>query len=165
MGAAGLTEFASPRRPSIARSAGIISGAVMISRILGLVREMIFAYFFGASKSFAYDAYVIAFRIPNMLRALFAEGALSAAFVTVFSDYLVTKAKDRSLRLSNITATALVIVLGVVVVVGMVFAPAIVAALAPGYAAAGQSAVSEPGEARGRKVALGANFLPGVTHA
>ena len=133
MGAAGLTEFASPRRPSIARSAGIISGAVMISRILGLAREMIFAYFFGASKSFAYDAYVIAFRIPNMLRALFAEGALSAAFVTVFSDYLVTKGKDRSLRLSNITATALVIVLGIVVVVGMVFAPAIVAALAPGY--------------------------------
>jgi putative peptidoglycan lipid II flippase len=133
LGAAGLAEISSHRRPSIARSAGIISGAVMISRVLGLVREMIFAYFFGASKSFAYDAYVIAFRIPNMLRALFTEGALSVAFVTVFSDYLVTKGKSRSLRLSNITATALVIVLGVVVIAGAVFAPAIVATLAPGY--------------------------------
>src|SRR5262249_1089913 len=76
---------------SVARSAGIVSAAVMVSRVLGLVREMVFAYFFGASKSFANDAYVIAFRIPNMLRDLFAEGALSSAFVPVFSDYLVTK--------------------------------------------------------------------------
>src|SRR4029079_16366173 len=79
------------KRASVARSAGIISLAVMASRILGLVREMVFAYFFGASRSFANDAYVIAFRIPNLLRDLFAEGALPSAFVTVFSDYLVTK--------------------------------------------------------------------------
>lgn len=121
------------RRPSIVKSAGIISGAVMISRILGLAREVIFAYFFGASKSFAYDAYVIAFRIPNMLRALFAEGALSAAFVTVFSDYLVTKDKDAARRLSNITTTALVLVLGALVILGVLFTPAIVGTLAPGY--------------------------------
>src|SRR5262245_56261342 len=77
-----------PAQPSrsIARSAGIVSLAVMSSRVLGLVREMVFAYFFGASKSFANDAYQIAFRIPNLLRDLFAEGALSSAFVTVFSD-------------------------------------------------------------------------------
>ncbi len=74
------------RPGSVARSAGIVSLAVMTSRVLGLVREMIFAYFFGASKSFAYDAYVIAFRIPNMLRDLFAEGALSSAFASVFSN-------------------------------------------------------------------------------
>ncbi|HSQ19682.1 MAG TPA: murein biosynthesis integral membrane protein MurJ, partial [Blastocatellia bacterium] len=51
-----------PKRSSVARSAGIVSMAVMASRLLGLVREMVFAYFFGASKSFANDAYVIAFR-------------------------------------------------------------------------------------------------------
>src|SRR5205085_9307577 len=73
-----------PRKASVARSAGIVSLAVMASRVLGLVREMVFAYFFGASKSFANDAYVIAFRIPNLLRDLFAEGALSSAFVPVF---------------------------------------------------------------------------------
>src|SRR6185503_10266525 len=60
------------KRASVARSAGIISLAVMASRVLGLVREMVFAYFFGASRSFANDAYVIAFRIPNLLRDLFA---------------------------------------------------------------------------------------------
>ena len=69
----------------IARSAGAVSSAVMASRILGLIREQIFAGMFGAG--YAYDAFVVAFRIPNLLRDLFAEGALSAAFVTVFSDY------------------------------------------------------------------------------
>src|SRR5437867_5082979 len=110
------------RRASVARSAGIVSLAVMASRILGLMREMVFAYFFGASKSFANDAYVIAFRIPNLLRDLFAEGALSSAFVTVFSDYLVTKDEKEAFRLSNLIATALMLTLGVVVIAGMIFA-------------------------------------------
>ena len=74
---------------------------------------MVFAYFFGASKSFANDAYVIAFRIPNLLRDLFAEGALSSAFVTVFSDYLVTKDEKEAFRLSNLVATTLIVVLGI----------------------------------------------------
>jgi putative peptidoglycan lipid II flippase len=121
------------RRASVARSAGIVSGAVMVSRVLGLVREMVFAYFFGASKSFANDAYVIAFRIPNMLRDLFAEGALSSAFVPVFSDYLVTKGEKEAFRLSNLTATALVLILGVLVVLGVIFAPEFVSIIATGY--------------------------------
>ena len=58
------------KQTSVARSAGIVSIAVMFSRVLGLVRETIFAYFFGAG--FVYDAYVVAFRIPNVLRDLFA---------------------------------------------------------------------------------------------
>src|SRR5256884_6110942 len=106
------------RRASVARSAGIISLAVMASRVLGLVREMVFAYFCGASKSFATDAFVIAFRIPNLLRDLFAEGALSSAFVTVFSDYLVTKDEKEAFRLSNLVATLLILVLGILVVLG-----------------------------------------------
>src|SRR5437867_8343852 len=110
------------KRSSVARSAGIVSLAVMASRLLGLVREMVFAYFFGASKSFANDAFVIAFRIPNLLRDLFAEGALSSAFVTVFSDYLVTKDEKEAFRLSNLIATALMLTLGVVVIAGMIFA-------------------------------------------
>jgi len=124
---------AGKRRASVARSAGIVSGAVMVSRVLGLVREMVFAYFFGASKSFANDAYVIAFRIPNMLRDLFAEGALSSAFVPVFSDYLVTKGEKEAFRLSNLTATALVLILGVLVVLGVIFAPEFVSIIATGY--------------------------------
>ena len=68
----------------IARSAGTVSIAVMCSRVLGLVREQAFAVLFGAG--YAYDAFVVAFRIPNLLRDLFGEGALSSAFVAVFSD-------------------------------------------------------------------------------
>src|SRR5215475_431754 len=71
---------------SVARSAGVVSVAVMGSRVLGLVREGVFSSFFGAS--FANAAFVIAFRVPNLLRDLFAEGALSAAFVATFSQTL-----------------------------------------------------------------------------
>src|SRR5436853_3187259 len=105
----------------------------MASRVLGLVREMVFAYFFGASKSFANDAYVIAFRIPNLLRDLFAEGALSSAFVPVFSEYLVKRDEREAFRLSNLVTTALVLILGVLVVLGIIFAGPIVAFIAPGF--------------------------------
>src|SRR5438045_8779839 len=77
------------KQTSVARSAGIVSIAVMFSRLLGLVREMIFARYFGAG--FLYDAYVVAFRIPNVLRDLFVYGALSAALVKVFCIVRFTK--------------------------------------------------------------------------
>ncbi|MGN6718525.1 MAG: lipid II flippase MurJ, partial [Candidatus Binatia bacterium] len=70
-------------RASVARNAGVISLAVTASRVLGLVRDQVFAALFGASLQ--YDAFLTAFRIPNLLRDLFAEGALSAAFVTTFT--------------------------------------------------------------------------------
>ncbi|MBI3651288.1 MAG: murein biosynthesis integral membrane protein MurJ [Acidobacteria bacterium] len=120
---------------SVARSAGIVSLAVMASRILGLVREIVFAKLFGASASYANDAYVIAFRIPNLLRDLFAEGALSSAFVTVFSDYLVTKGEKEAFRLSNLIANALLLTLGILVILGMVFAPELVGLIAHGFQA------------------------------
>ena len=121
------------RSRSVVRSAGIVSIAVMLSRLLGLVREVVFAGLFGASRSFANDAFVIAFRIPNLLRDLFAEGALSGAFVTVFSDYQVTKSEKEAFRLSNLVATMLSLVLGVLVVLGIIFAPQIVSLIAAGY--------------------------------
>jgi putative peptidoglycan lipid II flippase len=120
-------------RASVARSAGIVSLAVMASRVLGLAREMVFAYFFGASRSFANDAYVIAFRIPNLLRDLFAEGALSSAFVPVFSEYLVKKDEKQAFRLSSLVATTLIVVLGALVVLGVVFAEPVVRFIAPGF--------------------------------
>src|SRR5262245_37306020 len=128
-----IKPIASAKRRSVARSAGIVSLAVMASRVLGLVREMVFAYFFGASKSFANDAYVIAFRIPNLLRDLFAEGALSSAFVPVFSDYLINKDEKDAFRLSNLVATGLIVVLGAFVVLGIIFAAPLVAFIAPGF--------------------------------
>ena len=74
---------ASSIHAGIVRSAGVVSAAVLFSRITGLVREVVFAKYFGAGM--VYDAFVAAFRIPNLLRDLLAEGALSAAFVTTFS--------------------------------------------------------------------------------
>jgi putative peptidoglycan lipid II flippase len=127
------TQVAPRNRSSVARSAGIVSIAVMASRVLGLLREMVFAYLFGASKSFANDAYVIAFRIPNLLRDLFAEGALSSAFVPVFSDYLVNKDEKEAFRLSNLVTTGLVVILGTFVVLGVIFAEHLVAFIAPGF--------------------------------
>src|SRR5258706_10305376 len=88
------------KQTSVARSAGIVSIAVMFSRLFGLVREMIFARYFGAG--FLYDAYVVAFRIPNVLRDLFAEGALSAAFVKVFTDVQVKKGDKEAWRLASL---------------------------------------------------------------
>lgn len=114
---------AAPRR-SIARSAGIVGLAVMGSRILGLVREQVFAAFFG--PTFANDAFIIAFRIPNLLRDLFAEGALSAAFVTTFAQTQTKKGEREAWRLANLVNNGLIIVLSVVVIAGIICAPQIV---------------------------------------
>ena len=115
-----------PVSPSsrVARSAGIVSIAVMGSRILGLVREKTFAFYFGAG--FATDAFLIAFRVPNLLRDLFAEGALSAAFVTTFSKTLATKGEEAAWRLANLVNNGLIVVILPVVLAGIIFAPQVV---------------------------------------
>lgn len=122
---------ASPGRPDVARHAGIVSLAVMASRVLGLVRDQVFAVFFGAGLH--YDAFVTAFRIPNLLRDLLAEGALSSAFVTTFSQILETKGAKEAARLSNRVATAMILVIGTISIAGWFGAPSIVYLLAPGF--------------------------------
>ncbi len=118
-------------RASVARNAGIISLAVMASRVLGLARDQVFAVFFGAGLQF--DAFITAFRIPNLLRDLLAEGALSSAFVTTFTQTLSSKGKSEAIRLSNRVATLIIIVITAVSVFAWVYAPAIVRLLAPGF--------------------------------
>ena len=78
-------ETQAARDRGMTRAAGVISGATFLSRMLGLVREQVFAAQFGAG--FAVDAFQVAFRIPNLLRDLFAEGAMSSAFVPTFTEY------------------------------------------------------------------------------
>src|SRR6185295_20039512 len=92
-------------RASVARNAGVISLAVTASRVLGLVRDQVFAALFGAGLQ--YDAFLTAFRSPNLLRDLLAEGALSSAFVTTFSQYIATKGDRAAFRLSNLVTTLL----------------------------------------------------------
>jgi putative peptidoglycan lipid II flippase len=117
---------------SVMRSAGVVSAAVFLSRISGLVREMIMARLFGAGQ--AYDAFLLGFRIPNLTRDLFAEGALSSAFVPVFTQYLATKGKAAAAELSNLVASALLLIVGIICVAGIVFSPQLVWLLASGFA-------------------------------
>ena len=121
-----------PQHRDLYRSAGRVSAAVFLSRITGLVREMVMARLFGAGA--VYDAFLLGFRIPNLTRDLFAEGALSSAFVPMFTQYLTTKGKRAAADLSNLVATALIVVVGAVALAGIVFAPAFVRLLAPGFA-------------------------------
>ena len=113
------------------KAAGIIGLAVMCSRVLGLARDLIFAALFGGGA--AMDAFTAAFRIPNLLRDLFAEGALSTAFVTTFSKTIARGGDDAAWRLANKVATLTALVLGAVCVAGIVFSGQLVAALAPGF--------------------------------
>ena len=116
----------------IARSAGTVAAAVALSRVSGLVREMVMARLFGAGQ--AYDAFLLGFRVPNLTRDLFAEGALSAAFVPVFSEYLAKKGRREAAALSNLVATALLVVVGALCLLGILASPFVVRLLAPGYA-------------------------------
>jgi putative peptidoglycan lipid II flippase len=113
------------------KAAGIIGLAVMCSRVLGLARELIFAALFGGGR--ALDAFTVAFRIPNLLRDLFAEGALSTAFVTTFSKTIARGGDESAWRLANKVATMTVLVLGALCVLGMVFSGSLVGLLAPGF--------------------------------
>ncbi len=126
----------------IARSAGSVGIAIMCSRILGLIREQIFAGLFGAG--FAYDSFVVAFRIPNLLRDLFGEGALSAAFVTVFSAYDTKKSSQETWQLASNVLTFFLIMLCLLTLVAIYFAEPIVSLLAPDFSLiAGKTALTE----------------------
>ncbi len=117
--------------PALARSLGLVSSLTMVSRLLGLVREQVFAALLGDSR-FA-DAFQIAFRIPNLLRDLFAEGALSAAFVPTYARTLLREGREPAFRLARRLATLVGVLLLGIVVLGVIFAGPLVAALAPGF--------------------------------
>jgi putative peptidoglycan lipid II flippase len=115
----------------VVRSAGVMSAAVMLSRVTGLLREIVMARLFGAGVVF--DAFRLGFLLPNLTRDLFAEGALSAAFVPTFTEYLATKGKQEAARLANLVATAIILLVGLLCVAGVVFAPQLVDLFAPGF--------------------------------
>jgi putative peptidoglycan lipid II flippase len=116
---------------SLARSAASAGAATLTSRILGVVREQVLAALFGAGN--AMDAYNVAYRIPNLVRDLFAEGAMSSAFVPTFTRHLATSGKESAWRLGNHVINALVVITVILVVLGMIFAEPIVGALAGAY--------------------------------
>ena len=115
------------------RAAGVVSALTLVSRVLGLVREQVFAMLLGAGD-YA-DAFNTAFRLPNLLRDLFAEGALSSAFIPTYARAMEEGGKARAHQLSSRLLTLLAVALGGLVVIGLVFAAPFVHALAPGFAA------------------------------
>jgi putative peptidoglycan lipid II flippase len=125
----------------LARSAGLISIATMASRLLGVAREVVLAALFGASAGPAMDAYNVAFRVPNFLRDLFAEGAMTAAFVPTFTRTLASRGREAAWRLGNLVMNVLILVTTVCVILGIIFAEQIT-----GFIASGHQFVSVPGK-------------------
>jgi putative peptidoglycan lipid II flippase len=103
----------------------------MTSRILGVVREQVLAALFGAGN--AMDAYNVAYRIPNLVRDLFAEGAMSSAFVPTFTRHLSASGRESAWRLANYVINGLIVITGLLVILGMVFAEPIVETFAGAY--------------------------------
>ena len=112
------------------KAAGIVSVAVMCSRLLGLIREQVFAALFGAK---AMDPFTIAFRMPNLLRDLFAEGALSTAFVTTFTKRFATHGAESAWQLANKVATLTAVFMSALVCLGVLIAPLLIRFLVPGF--------------------------------
>ena len=121
---------ASEESAQIAKAAGLVSAMTLVSRVLGLVREQVFAALLGAG--YHSDAFRIAFRIPNLLRDLFAEGALSAAFVPTYARARHDE-QQAAFRLANRVFSFVAVVLGALVVLGVLLAWPIVAGIAPGF--------------------------------
>ena len=116
---------------SVVRAAGLIGIATFSSRILGFIRDMVLARLFGATP--AADAFFVAYRIPNLLRELFAEGSMSSAFIPVFTEYQTLKTKRDAWELASATFTTLLTIVTGITLLGMVAAPGIVWLLAPGF--------------------------------
>ena len=115
----------------LARSAGIFTSATLLSRILGYFRDTMVAAFFGAGP--AADAFYTAFRISNLFRRLLGEGALSASFVPVFSEYTQKQSHEETQRFLNTIFTTLLVILSVITLLGVVFAPQLTRLIARGF--------------------------------
>src|SRR6266487_5710430 len=113
--------MSSDHHHKLAKRAGVFTGATMLSRILGYFRDTLVAAFFGAGP--AADAFYTAFRISNLFRRLLGEGALSASFVPVFSEYTEKRSREETQRFLNTIFTTLLAILLVITIVGVLFAP------------------------------------------
>ncbi|MBN2439215.1 MAG: murein biosynthesis integral membrane protein MurJ [Deltaproteobacteria bacterium] len=126
-----MTDRHGSENSRVVRAAGVVGMATMLSRVFGFLRDMIVAGLFGAGLTT--DAFFVAFRIPNLLRRLLAEGSLTVSFVPVFTEYLKNRTREEALELADIAFTALSILLVVVSLAGILFSPLIVTIMAPGF--------------------------------
>lgn len=117
----------------IARAAGLVAFFTFISRVAGLVRDAVVGYFFGTGL--AADAFFVAFRIPNLLRRFVAEGAMSTAFIPIFTEYWTRRSRREALEAAWVLATTLAVVVTAIATAGVVLAPGLTRWFAPGFAA------------------------------
>ncbi len=115
----------------ITRAAGVVGFFTLLSRILGLVRDQVIAYIFGAGP--AADAFFVAFRIPNLLRRLSAEGAMASAFVPVYTQVLVSEGPPAARSVAGAAFSLLGLILAVISALGVFLAPILVKIIAPGF--------------------------------
>lgn len=115
----------------ITKSIGIVSLGTFTSRIVGYIRDVLIANRFGASL--VSDAFFVAWRIPNTLRELLGEGALSAAFIPVFTEYLKTKDKKEAWKLASLIFNGLLIISILITLLGIIWTPLIITIIAPGF--------------------------------
>jgi putative peptidoglycan lipid II flippase len=122
-----------PRRsePSTGRSAFFVGSGILISRIIGLIRQRIFAHYFGTSA--AGDAFSAAFRIPNFLQNIFGEGALSASFIPVYAKLLAQEDEEKASHVANAVLGLLALITSLVVLVGVLATPLLIDFIAPGF--------------------------------
>src|SRR6267378_1221297 len=116
---------------SSGRSAFLVGAGILISRLVGLIRQRIFAHYFGSSG--AGDAFSAAFRIPNFLQNVFGEGALSASFIPVYAKLLAQGDEKEATRIANAVFGLLALVTSLIVLVGVLATPLFVAAIAGGF--------------------------------
>jgi len=117
--------------PSTGRSAFFVGSGILISRIIGLIRQRIFAHYFGTSA--AGDAFSAAFRIPNFLQNIFGEGALSASFIPVYAKLLAEEDEEKASHVANAVLGLLAVITSLVVLVGVLATPYLIDFIAPGF--------------------------------
>ena len=118
-------------RVSIGHHAALVATGILLSRIAGLVRDRVFAYYFGSSD--AADAFRAAFRIPNFLQNLFGEGVLSASFIPVYANLLARGEEEEADRVASAVFCLLSLVLSCLVILGVLATPLLIDAIAPGF--------------------------------
>jgi putative peptidoglycan lipid II flippase len=117
--------------PSFVKSTSVVALSTLASRVLGLVRDLLFASYFGATGTT--DAFWVAFRIPNLFRRLVAEGALTVSFIPVYTDYLVNRGKDEAMEVAVRTFTFLLVIVLLVTTAGVAFSPVLVKLIGWGF--------------------------------
>jgi len=116
----------------VAKAAGVVGLATLASRVMGYIRDMVMSWAFGTGM--AADAFYVAYRIPNLLRELLAEGSMSAAFIPVFTETLTKESKDSARHLANAVFARLLVILVILTALGIFFAPYVVKVIAWGWA-------------------------------